>query len=54
MYSLLFVLHGTHRCGHCRQLAPEYAEASKELMDSPHPVLLGKVDATIESQLAER
>lgn len=41
-------------CGHCKQLAPEYAKAAKELKASEPPVVLGKVDATIESGLGTR
>ncbi|KAK7084932.1 hypothetical protein SK128_013057 [Halocaridina rubra] len=38
-------------CGHCQQLAPEYAAAAKELkVDGIH---IGKVDATKETELAK-
>jgi len=41
-------------CGHCKQLAPEYANAAQHLAQNEIPVKLGKVDATIESDLAEQ
>jgi len=41
-------------CGHCKQLAPEYANAAQHLAQNELSVKLGKVDATIESDLAEQ
>ena len=42
------------RCGHCKRLAPEYESAATELsLDNP-PVPLAKVDATVETSLANR
>ncbi|KAH0554399.1 protein disulfide-isomerase [Cotesia glomerata] len=40
-------------CGHCKALAPEYVKAAKALEENNSNVKLGKVDSTIESQLAE-
>lgn len=40
-------------CGHCKQFAPEYASAAKQLKQANPPVPLAKVDANAETKLAE-
>ncbi|XP_029314163.1 protein disulfide-isomerase A4 [Cottoperca gobio] len=41
-------------CGHCKNLAPVYEKAAKELSQRSPPIPLAKVDATIESEIATR
>jgi len=41
------------RCVHCKQLEPHYAAAAKELKEL-NDITLGKVDATVEGELAKQ
>lgn len=41
-------------CGHCKKLAPEYAGAAQVLAQQNPPMFIGKVDATVHSNLAQK
>jgi len=44
------------RCGHCKRMLPEFEKAAQQLKESPEEgiVLLAKVDATVETDLATK
>ena len=39
------------RCGHCKQLAPEWKDAASQLEGK---IKMGTVDATVEPELAQQ
>jgi len=41
-------------CGHCKKIAPEYESAAQKLKSEGIEIPLVKVDATVESKIAER
>jgi len=42
------------RCGHCKKLTPQLEKAAKILQKREKPIIIAKVDATVETDLSSK
>lgn len=49
-----FFTNSSHRCGHCKTIAPHYIEAAAELKKNAVPAVMAELDATVHKNSAQK